>query len=57
MPEYHSFEEAKEALHLARIEAKEARKQHGKDSVEAQKALAECSAIQTVMDRFWPGRK
>jgi hypothetical protein len=57
MPEYYSFEEAKEALRLARIEAKEARKQHGKDSVEAQKALAECSAIQTVMDRVWPGRK
>lgn len=57
MATYASFEEAKEALRQARIDLKNIRKQYGKDSQEAKNALAACVAIQTVLDRAWPGRK
>jgi hypothetical protein len=57
MPTYNSYEEAKEALREARILLKEARKEYGKTSPEAQRALTSCAAIQTIIDKVWPGRK
>jgi hypothetical protein len=57
MPEYYSYAEAREALRQARLNLKDVRKRYGKDSDEAKQALAACVAIQTVLDKMWPGRK